>query len=204
MDVLVACEYSGIVRDAFRRWGHDAVSCDLLPTERAGPHYEGPVEDLLEWSWDLIIAHPPCTRLSKSGVRWLHERNLWSELDEACAFFRLFLEHPCPRVAVENPIPHGHAVQRIGRKYDQIIHPWQFGHPERKPTCLWLKGLPELRPTDDVRETMERLPWKEQNRVHFAGPGADRGKIRSRFFEGVANAMAEQWGGRNQCISSSV
>lgn len=186
MRVLVACEYSGIVRDAFIRHGHDAVSCDILPTESHGPHFQGDVREVLAKQWDMIIAHPPCTRLTLAGVRWLHERNLWAELDEACNFFRLFLDHPCPRIAIENPLPHRYAVDRIGRKHDQRVQPWQFGHGESKGICLWLKGLPPLTPTNivDGREA----------KVHRCPPGPERAKIRSRFFEGVADAMAKQWG----------
>lgn len=186
MKVLVACEYSGIVRDAFTSLGYDATSCDILPTETEGKHYEGDVRDILYDPWDLIVAHPPCTRLTLAGVRWLNERNLWADLDEACEFFRLFTEHPCPLVAIENPLPHGYAVERIGRKYDQRIQPWQFGHGETKGICLWLKGLPPLVPTDVVS-------GREQ-RVHKMPPGPNRAKERSRFFTGVAQAMATQWG----------
>jgi hypothetical protein len=135
--------------------------------------------------WDLIIAHPPCTRLTNAGVRWLHERNLWDELYAACEFFRLFLNHPCPRIAIENPIPHKYALERIGRKYDQCVQPWQFGHGETKAVCLWLKGLPKLQPTDVVEG--------REARVHRMPPGPDRAKERSRFFTGIAEAMADQW-----------
>ena len=186
MKVLVACEYSGTVRDAFLDRGHDAVSCDLLPSESPGPHYRCDVRSVLSEQWDLIIAHPPCTRLANSGVRWLHERNLWADLDGAAAFFRLFLDHPCERVAIENPIPHKYALQRIGPKYTQVVQPWQFGHGETKAICLWLKGLPKLRPTDVVEG--------REARVHRMPPGPQRAKERSRFFVGIADAMAEQWG----------
>ncbi len=151
MKILVACEFSGIVRDAFRAKGHDAVSCDILPCEKGPEHHvQGDVKLLLEHPWDMIIAHPPCTRLTLAGVRWLHERNLWDELDEACEFFKMFLDHPCERIAIENPLPHRYAVERIGRKHDQRVQPWQFGHGETKGICLWLKGLPKLTPTDIV------------------------------------------------------
>src|SRR5690554_379726 len=186
MKVLVACEYSGIVRTAFRDQGRQAISCDILPSEQPGPHYQGDVRDLLQEDWDLIIAHPPCTRLTLAGVRWLHERDLWSELDEACEFFKMFLDHPCEKIAIENPIPHKYAVERVGRKYDQKIQPWQFGHGETKAICLWLKGLPDLVPTNIVEG--------REARVHRMGPSKDRAKLRSRFFEGVAEAMADQWG----------
>lgn len=183
--MLVACEYSGIVRDAFIRRGHYAMSCDLLPTESPGPHYQGDVRDVLDGTWDMVIAHPPCTRLTLAGVRWLHERNLWSELDDACKFFRLFFGQ-APMVAIENPLPHRHAVERIGRKYDQRIQPWQFGHGETKGVCLWLEDLPPLIPTDIVEG--------REARVHRMPPGPERAKERSRFFTGIADAMASQWG----------
>ena len=196
MRVLVACEYSGIVRDAFLRRGHDAMSCDVLETESPGPHYQGDVRDVLDGSWDIVIAHPPCTRLTKAGVRWLHERNLWAELDDACAFFRLFFGS-APMVAIENPQPHRYAVERIGRRHSQSIQPHQFGHPERKEICLWLEGLPPLMDTNNVYLEMDRLPKRLQHRTHYAAPGPDRAKERSRFFPGVADAMAEQWGFSN-------
>lgn len=186
MRVLVACEFSGIVRTAFEEAGHEAWSCDLLPTEKPGNHHKGDVRDLLGDRWDLIIAHPPCTYLCNSGVRWLHEKlGRWEKLDAAAEFFRLFLRANCPRVAVENPIPHKYAVERIGRSYDQIIHPWQFGHGETKATCLWLRGLLPLVPTNIVEG--------REARVHQMAPGPDRSKERSRFYPGIAQAMADQW-----------
>lgn len=185
LNVLVACEYSGIVRDAFLARGHDAMSCDILPTESPGPHHQGDIRDVLYDDWDLIIAHPPCTRLTNAGVRWLHERNLWAELEQAAEFFRLFLDHPCQKIAIENPIPHKYALDLIGRKYDQIIQPWQFGHGETKAICLWLKGLDPLVPTSVVTG--------REARVHRMPPGPDRAKMRSRFFEGISEAMADQW-----------
>jgi hypothetical protein len=206
---LIGCEFSGVVRRAFAARGHFAVSCDLLPGEglcgrqgdydsiRAyGYHYQGDVLDLVlgdanlymeHGGFDLAIFHPPCTRLANSGVRWLHERNLWSELDAAAAFFRALLALPIDRIAVENPIPHRHALERIGRKYDQIIQPWKFGHGETKATCLWLKNLPPLTPTRTVAGRTAR--------VHRESPGADRWKRRSITYQGFADAMADQWGG---------
>jgi len=175
------------VRDAFLARGHYAMSVDLLPTESPGrPHYQGDVCDVLFGEWDMVIAHPPCTRLTNAGVRWLHERNLWGELDEACALFRMLLDAPCGRVAVENPIMHKHAVERIGHRHDQVVQPWQFGHGETKAITLWLRGLPPLRPTAVVAG--------REARVHRMAPGPDRAKERSRFFAGVAAAMADQWG----------
>jgi hypothetical protein len=185
MKVLVACEYSGTVRDAFRELGHEAMSCDLLPTDKPGPHYQGDVRDILGDGWDLLIAHPPCTRLCNSGVCWLDKRNLWADMEAGADFFRMFLDAPIPRIAIENPIPHKYALQRIGRKYDQIIQPWQFGHGESKATCLWLKGLPILLPTCYVTTRTQRL--------HRLPPGPDRWKERSKTFQGIANAMAQQW-----------
>ena len=181
MRVLVACEYSGRVRDAFISVGHDAVSCDLLPTEVSGPHYLGRVEDIIGDGWDLMVAHPPCTYLARSGARWWGNR--LAEQEDALAFVRLLLEAPIDRIAIENPI--GCISSRI-RKPDQIIQPWQFGHGETKATCLWLKNLPALVPTDivDGREA----------RVHRMPPGPDRWKERSRTYAGIAAAMAAQWG----------
>jgi hypothetical protein len=186
MRVLVACEFSGVVREAFHKKGHDAWSCDLLDTEIPGNHYKGDVKDLLNNYWDLMIFHAPCTRLCNSGVRWLRERNLWSDMREAAEFFKLLLNANIPLIAGENPIPHKYAVEIIGRNYDQLIQPYQFGHGEQKATCLWLKGLPKLIPTNIVS-------GREQ-RIHLMSPGQNRGMERSRTFQGIADAMAEQWG----------
>lgn len=196
MKVLIACEYSGRSRDAFLRLGHDAMSCDLLPTDVPGPHYQGDVRDVLGERWDLIIAHPECTYITNSGVRWL-DRDItrWKKLYEACQFFKLFLDHPCERVAIENPIPHKYARDWIGTRYSQIIQPWQFGHGETKATCLWLKGLPKLTPTDIVSG--------REGRIHMLPPSEDRWKIRSETYMGIANAMASQWGG-DDAISASL
>jgi hypothetical protein len=196
MRVLVACEYSATVRDAFRLKGHDAYSCDLLPTE-GDPEWHVQEDARVVanwWTWDLIIAHPPCTRLTKAGVRWLHERDLWQEMREAAEFFRAFLEVDCPRVAVENPVMHRYATEIIGRKQDQVVQPWMFGHPESKGTGLWLKGLPKLEPTNDVKAAAMALTPKERDRMHWAAPGPDRWKLRSKTYQGIADAMAEQWG----------
>ncbi len=181
MKVLVACEYSGTVRDAFRAAGHDAMSCDLLPTDVPGPHYQGDVRDVLGDGWDLMIAHPPCTHLAVSGARWFHLKR--QEQAEALDFVRLLMDAPIPRIAVENPVS---VISSRIRKPDQIIQPWQFGHGETKATCLWLKGLPALKPTNvvDGREA----------RVHRLPPSADRWKIRSATYAGIAAAMADQWG----------
>jgi site-specific DNA-cytosine methylase len=179
--VLVACEYSGTVRDAFRARGHDAMSCDLLPTDVPGPHYQGDVRDVLGGGWDLMIAHPPCTHLAVSGARWFHLKR--QEQAEALDFVRLLLAAPISRIALENPVS---IISSRIRKPDQVIQPWQFGHGETKATCLWLKGLPALKPTNivDGREA----------RIHRLPPSPDRGKIRSATFPGIAAAMADQWG----------
>lgn len=187
MRVLIACEYSGTVRGSFAAAGWDAWSCDLLPTETPGQHVVGDARELLGDQWDLLIAHPPCTRLCNSGVRWLHERNLWADMREAAALFSAFLNAPVPHVAVENPVMHGHAREIIGRGPDFTIQPWQFGHGEIKRTCFWTRNLPGLTPTDIVDG---RAP-----RVHRASPGKDRWKERSTTLPGIAAAMADQWGG---------
>ena len=195
MKILVACEYSGVVRDAFTRLGHDAMSCDILPTDSLGKHHTGDIREVLYEEWDLIISHPPCTYLCNSGVCWLHtEEGRWEKLDEAAKFFRLFCDNPCEKVCIENPIPHKYAVERIGGKYTQIIQPWMFGHPERKATCLWLKGLPKLKEPNNVKAEMLKLPKSKQQRLHYESPSPDRWKIRSKTFKGFADAMAEQWG----------
>lgn len=198
MKVLVACEFSGIVRDAFRSRGHDAWSCDLLPTEKLGAHIQSDVLRCLNPSkflgvkFDLVIAHPPCTYLCNSGVRWLYNKDgsqntqRWNNMIIASEFFRIFLNFYCDKVAVENPIPHKYAVEIIGRTYDQTIQPWQFGHGETKKTCLWLKNLPKLKPTNIVKG--------REVRIHKMSPSKDRGKLRSITYQGIATAMAEQWG----------
>ena len=196
MRVLVACEYSGTVRDAFIALGHDAMSCDLLPTDKPGPHYQGDVFDIINDSWDLMIAHPPCTYLTNSGVTWLHkDPSRWDKLDEGAAFFKALLNLKIPKIAIENPIMHKYAKERIGNvKQTQIIQPWMFGHKEQKATCLWLKGLPPLTATNNVKEAMLNLPKRERERLHYLPPSPNRWKIRSTTFQGIANAMAIQWG----------
>lgn len=185
MRVLVACEFSGRVRDAFAKRGHYAMSCDLLPSETPGNHYQGDVIDVINDGWDLMIAHPPCTRLANSGVRWLEERNLWNELDAAVVFFNAILNANIPMIAVENPIQHKYARKSI-RKYDQIIQPWMFGHGETKATCLWLKGLPKLKPTNMVDG--------REHKIHKMPGSKCQSMNRSRTFQGIADAMADQWG----------
>lgn len=194
MRVLVACEFSGIVRAAFAKRGHDAWSCDLFPTEQYGQHIQGDVLSVLDWDWDLLIAHPPCTRLCNSGVCWLAKRNLWGEMKDGALFFKRLLDAPIPHIAVENPIPHKYAVEIIGRKYDQTIQPWDFGHMESKRTCLWLNNLPHLQPTSDLKAETMQLPPSKRQRLHWLPKSATRGHERSRTFQGIANAMAEQWG----------
>lgn len=184
--VLVACEYSGAVRDAFAKLGWDAWSCDLLPTEKPGQHYQGDVRNILREGWDILIAHPECTYLTNSGVRWLHtDAKRWLKLFEGAAFFREMLNAPVEHIAVENPIMHKYAAELVRQAPTQIIQPWQHGHGETKATCLWLKNLPRLTPTNIVEGREQRI-WK-------LPPSADRWKERSRTFSGVAEAMANQW-----------
>ena len=195
MRILVACESSGTVRDAFRALGHDAMSADLLPTETPGPHYEGDVLDLAGESWDLVIAHPPCTYLSNSGAGWLYKEPLrWQHMIDGAVFFRRMFEFNTTMLAVENPIQHkwAKAVHGMGSQ-DQIVQPWMFGHPESKATCLWLRGLPPLVATDNVRHIMDGLPAREAQRIHYLPPGPDRWRERSKTFAGLAAAMADQW-----------
>jgi hypothetical protein len=187
MTWLIACEYSGRVRDAFLAQGIDAVSCDLLPTEVDGPHIQGDVLTLLRKRWAGVIAHPPCTRLCNIGVRWLHERNLWREMYLAVAFFRECLDANAPMVAVENPVMHGHARAIIGPA-SFTVQPWQFGDNAKKRTCFWTRGLPPLKPTSDLDGSTARAD------VHLASPGPARWKERSRTYPGIAAALAAQWG----------
>lgn len=196
MRVLVACEYSGRVRDAFIRRGHEAMSCDILPTDSLGPHYQGDVQDILGDGWDLMVAHPPCTYMTNSGVTWLHkDPTRWAKLDDAAAFFKMLLDAPIEKIAVENPIMHKYAKERIGGvKQTQVVQPWMFGHTEQKATCLWLKNLPPLVPTNDVKAEMLQLPDNERQRLHYLPPSADRWKLRSTTYMGIAEAMADQWG----------
>jgi len=181
--VLIACEYSGTVRDAFLRLGHEALSCDLLPTEVPGPHYQGSVFDVIDYPWDLMIAHPPCTHLSVSGARHFAAKQLDGRQHAAVSFFLKLAKAEIPRIAIENPVC---VMSSLHRKPDQTIQPWQFGHGETKATCLWLKGLPPLRPTNEVAG--------REARIHKMPPSEDRWKERSRTFSGIAQAMAEQWG----------
>lgn len=206
MRVLVACEESQVVCKAFRERGHEAYSCDILPTSGDHPewHLQGDASFFCQLPWDLIIAHPPCTYSSNSGVRWLVSKTekpgwfksnegeywlapkeRWDGLNSMTALFNAIYKSGCRKIAMENPIPHKYAVQRIGRP-DQIIQPWQFGHGETKATCLWLRGLPKLVPTNIVEGREQRI-WK-------MAPCPERSKMRSKTYEGIAKAMAEQWG----------
>lgn len=196
MRVLIACEYSGTVRDAFRARGHDAVSCDLLPTDAPGPHYQGPVQDIISERWDLMIAHPPCTYLSVSGMHWTTRGLRDPQLTEdALEFVRMLMCAPVPRIAIENPIS---VISSRVRKPDQIISPYQFGHDASKKTCLWLQGLPLLRPTQMVEPRIigGRKRWGNQtdSGQNKLPPSKDRWKIRSATYAGIAAAMADQWG----------
>jgi hypothetical protein len=179
--ILVACEFSGIVRDAFIARGHYAMSCDLLPTEKPGPHYQGDVRDVLDDGWDMMVCFPSCTHLAVSGARWFKDKQ--EEQAEALDFVRLLLGVPIKHIALENPVS---IISSRIRKPDQTFQPWQFGHGEVKRTCLWLKNLPKLKPTKIVEG--------REARVHKMPPGPDRWKERSRTFEGVGEAMADQWG----------
>jgi len=183
MKVLIACEFSGTVRDSFIRAGHDAMSCDLLPTEIPGPHYHGSVMDVIGNGWDMMICHPPCTHLAVSGARHFSAKKASGVQDEALDFVRALLSAPIEKIALENPVS---IISSRIRKPDQIIQPWQFGHGETKATCLWLKGLPLLVPTNIVSG--------RDNRIHRMPPGEHRWRERSRTFQGIADAMATQWG----------
>jgi hypothetical protein len=208
--ILVACEYSGLVRDAFAARGWDAWSCDFEPTERPSEkHVQGDVIPLLEQDWDLLIAHPPCTYLSNSGAGHMYlgktkedkaalgytiNQLRWANMEAGAAFFRIFLNTRVPHVAVENPVMHGWGIERVGGKATQFVQPYHFGHLETKATGLRLLGLPPLVPTDDVEAAMRLLPKKDTHKVHRASPGKNRWKDRSRTYPAIAQAMADQWG----------
>ncbi len=196
MKVLIACESSGTVRDAFIRAGHDAMSCDMLPTEKPGPHYQGDVRDVLYEHWDMLIGHPPCTYLSVSGMHWTTRGMRDPQLTEdALAFARLLMDAPIARIAIENPVS---IISSRIRKPDQIIQPYHFGHDASKKTCLWLKGLPPLRPTSFVEpRIVDGKPrWANQtdSGQNKLPPSADRWRMRSKTYQGIADAMATQWG----------
>ena len=204
MKILVACEYSGIVRDSFTELGHDVTSCDLLPTETPGKHYQGDVRDIIDRGWDMMIAHPPCTFLSNSGVRWLWEESggslteraerRWGYMEDGARFFHSLLNADIPKVVVENPIMHKYALEIVGEKASQTVHPWQHGHTQTKATNLWVKGVPLLAETNNVKAEMMKLSYAERSAIHYASPGKDRWKKRSVTFVGIAKAMAQQWG----------
>jgi site-specific DNA-cytosine methylase len=183
MKVLIACEYSGTVRDAFIKLGYDAISCDLLPTDKPGPHYQGDVFDIINDGFDLMIAHPPCTDLAVSGARHFREKIADGRQQAAIYFFMKLAKTNIAKIAIENPVC---IMSTKWRKPDQIIQPWQFGHGETKATCLWLKGLPLLKPTQIVEGRADR--------IHKMPPSPDRWKLRSKTYQGIADAMAEQWG----------
>lgn len=183
MKILIACEYSEKVRDAMRRRGHEAVSCDLLPTDAPGPHYQGDVFDIIDDGWDMMIAFPPCTHLAVSGARWFKQKR--KEQKEALQFVRNLMNASIKHIAIENPVS---IISSKIKKPDQVIQPWMFGHGETKATCLWLKNLPLLKPTNIVDGREQRV-WK-------LPPSEDRWKLRSQTFDGIAKAMAEQWGGQ--------
>lgn len=203
MKVLVACEYSGRVRDAFIARGHDAMSCDLLPTDKPGPHYQGDVLDVLRDGWDLMIAHPPCTRLTNAGVRWLKEPptdktlvQIWQEFFDGVEFYKALRNAPIPKKAIENPVMHKHAKELLGNIKRQIVQPWHFGDEAFKATGFELIGLEPLKETNRLNPpkpgTDEHKKWSF---IHRATPSPDRWKLRSTTFPGIAAAMAEQWGG---------
>ena len=190
MKILVACEYSGVVRDAFIATGHDALSCDLLPTDSPGPHYQGDVRDVLYEDWDLIIAHPPCDHLSSSGARWFEEKRKDGRQQAAIGFFMMFTKLQC-RWAIENPVG---IMSTLYRKPDQIIQPWQFGHPESKATCLWLHKLPKLQPINILTKTTKYWNNQTKSGQNKLPPSSNRAKLRSKTYHGIAEAMAITWG----------
>jgi hypothetical protein len=205
MKVLIACEESGTCVKAFREIGHEAWSCDILDTSGEYPEYhiKDDVLNIINDKWDMMLAFPSCTFLCNSGVCHLHSdrpstkmvvygKDRWVKMYEACMFFKKLLYSPIPKIAVENPIPHKYARGYIGR-YTQVIQPWMFGHKESKATCLWLKGLPKLSETDNVKVEMSELQRKESQKIHWMSPGPERAKKRSITFTGIANAMATQW-----------
>ena len=195
MKVLVACEYSGIVRDAFTSKGHDAWSCDILPTESPGNHFQGDILEHLDKGWDLMIAQPPCTHLAVSGARWFTEgKKPWSLQEEALNFVRKLLDAPIDKIALENPVS---VISTKIRKPNQIIQPFEYGHDVTKRTCLWLKNLPNLKPTKIVKPDIVLVNGKKMSRMHYESfklPSKERSKVRSKFYTGIAEAMADQWG----------
>ena len=191
MKVLIACEYSGRVRDEFLKLGHEAMSCDLLPTDAAGPHYQGDVRDVLDYPWDMMIAHPPCTDLAVSGAAWFAKKRMAGQQQASASFFMMLAKADIPQIVIENPVC---VMSSLWRKPDQTIQPWMFGHTEQKATCLWLKNTPPLAPTNIVKDEMMLLPRNQRERLHYLPPSADRWKLRSETYLGIAQAMASQWG----------
>lgn len=192
MKILVACEESQAVCKAFRALGHEAYSCDILPASGGHPewHIQKDVVPLLVLDWDMIIAFPPCTHLAVSGAAHFAKKRADGRQKEGIDFFMLFANAKCPRIAIENPVG---IMSTVWRKPDQIIHPWMFGHPEQKTTCLWLRGLPNLIPTQDMKEQMMKLPKNRRERIHYIAPSSTRSVERSKTFQGIADAMADQW-----------
>lgn len=195
MKILVACEESQAVTIELRRLGHEAYSCDIEPCSGGHPewHIQQNVIPLLKEKWDMIIAFPPCTHLAVSGAAWFEQKRKDGRQQQGIDFFMQFANDSCPRVAIENPVG---IMSTYYRKPDQIIHPWQFGHQEQKTTCLWVKNLPVLTPTNNVMEQMKLLPKKQRERLHYLPPNPDRATLRSKTFPGIARAMAEQWAGQ--------
>jgi hypothetical protein len=206
MKILCACEFSGVVASAFRAKGHLAWSCDLRPPagDNEAYHIQGDAVEAIEHlgPWDMMIAHPPCTYLTNAGALWLYkdgkktngvDQVRWGQMREGAAFFKTLWEAKIPKVCVENPIMHGYAKKLIGGTQTQVIQPWMFGHKEKKATCLWLRGLPELIPTTNLKAETDALPIKEQQRMHYMSPGPDREKLRSTTYSGIAAGMADQW-----------
>ena len=196
MKILIACEKSGAVRDAFIKLGHDAISCDIQPSDsNFGPHYQGDVRDLLDYPFDMMIAHPPCTHIAVSGAAWFKDKVLDGRQHAAVSFFMMLAKSSIPRIAIENPVC---IMSSVWRKPDQIIQPWQFGDEAQKTTCLWLKGLPHLKPTKivDKGEMVTFASGKRMAKWYADARGSlDRSNIRSKTFQGIADAMAMQWGG---------
>ena len=205
--VLIACEFSAVVRDSFRALGYNAWSCDLIPSEGDSTfHWVGDVRDYLDYGFDLLIAHPPCTYLTNAGVRWLYKNGRgterdserWGNMEEGACFFRQLLDAPIPRICIENPVMHSYGRALVATIPSQTIHPWQYGHCETKATQLYLKNLPLLRPTNIIKADLKKYPAGRGNgfepRVHHASPGPDRWKERSRTMAGIGAAMAAQWG----------
>ena len=191
MRVLVACEYSGTVRDAFAKLGHDAWSCDILPTDVEGQHYQCDIMEVMDKGWDLMVAHPPCTDLAVSGAAWFKEKIADGRQQRALDFVSTLMNADIERIAIENPIS---VISSKIRKPTQIVQPWMFGHMETKATCLWLQGLPKLIPTNNVKEETMALPKNQRMRMHYLPPSPDRWKLRSTTYQGIADAMAQQWG----------